>query len=85
LVSAEAKFYTTGLSLGLARAFIGLTTDLSARYPCFVSNITSVSAMRLLAARRERNWFDEVMVGRPMAAQLRSFFGRAFHDYKARA
>lgn len=83
-LSAEAKFYTTALGLDLARSFIGLISDLTTSFPCFVSNTTSVSAMRLLSARKERNWFDDVMVGQPSADLLRSFFARAFHYYKAR-
>lgn len=84
LLSVEAKFYTTTLSLNLARSFIGLISDLSSSFPCFVANTTSVSGMRLLSARRERNWFDQVMVGQPSAERLTSFFATAFHHYKAR-
>jgi len=84
LLSVEAKFYTTTLSLNLARGFIGLTSDLSTLFPCFVANMTSISGMRLLAARKERNWFDQVMTGRPSADRLSSFFATAFHHYKAR-
>ena len=83
-ISAEAKFYTTALGLNLARSFVGLISDLSASFPCFVANTTSVSAMRLLAARKERHWYDQVMVGRSSTDNLRSFFATAFHYYKAR-
>ncbi len=83
-VSVEAKFYTTTLGLNLARSFIGLISDLSTSFPCFVANTTSVSAMRLLSARRDRNWFDNVLSGTPSADLLRSFFANAFHRYKAR-
>lgn len=84
LLSVEAKFYTTTLSLNLARAFIGLISDLSASFPCFVANMTSVSGMRLLSARKNRDWFDQVMVGQPSAERLSSFFATAFHRYRAR-
>jgi hypothetical protein len=83
-LSVEAKFYTTTLSLNLARAFIGLISDLSTSFPCFVANTTSPSAMRLLAARKDRDWFDQVMAGRPSVDLLRAFFATAFHHYKAR-
>jgi len=83
-LSAEAKFYTTTLGLDLARSYIGLISDLTTSFPCFVANTTSVSAMRLLSARKERNWFDDVIVGQSSADLLRSFFARAFHYYKAR-
>jgi hypothetical protein len=83
-LSAEAKFYTTTLGLDLARSYIGLISDLTASFPCFIANTTSVSAMRLLSARKERNWFDDVIIGQPSADLLRSFFARAFHYYKAR-
>jgi hypothetical protein len=83
-ISAEAKFYTTALGLNLARSFVGLISDLSTSFPCFVANTTSVSAMRLLAARKDRHWFDHVMVGQPSADNLRGFFATAFHHYKAK-
>ena len=83
-VSAEAKFYTTALGLNLARSFVGLISDLSVSFPCFVANTTSVSAMRLLAARRDRHWYDHVMVGQSSTDNLRSFFATAFHHYKAK-
>jgi hypothetical protein len=83
-ITAEAKFYTTALGLNLARSFVGLISDLSASFPCFVANTTSVSAMRLLSARRDRHWYDNVMVGQSSVDNLRSFFATAFHHYKAR-
>jgi hypothetical protein len=83
-ISAEAKFYTTSLQLNLARSYVGLVTDLSVSFPCFVTNSTSASAMRLLAARKERHWYDRVMVGQSSTDLLRSFFATAFHHYKAR-
>jgi hypothetical protein len=83
-ISAEAKFYTTALGLDLARSFVGLISDLSTSFPCFVANTTSVSAMRLLAASKNRHWYDLVMVGQASTDNLRSFFATAFHRYKAR-
>ena len=55
LIGVECKFYTSALNLGLARSFIGLGVDMTAKSTFFVTNSSSQSVERLLSAR-ERNW-----------------------------
>lgn len=54
LVAIECKFYSTPLQLHLARAFIGLTTDLSAGKLIFVSNGSSNSLVKTAYRPRAR-------------------------------
>jgi hypothetical protein len=83
-VSAEAKFYSSSLNLGLGRAYIGLIGDLSAKFSCFVANATSDSVVRLLAHNKSRNWYDEVTVNSSAASWLEGFIATALRNYKAR-
>ena len=83
LLAIEAKFYSANLSLGLARAYLGLTSDLSVKEPCFVANISSVSVAKLLAART-RNWQDNVVPDSQGASRLLAFTQDVFHRYQAR-
>lgn len=83
LIAVECKFYSTPLQLHLAREFIGLTSDLSAQNPIFVTNSSSESLERLLSGRG-KNWEHNLA---PNAAnevmRLRYKFQHAFQDYKA--
>jgi hypothetical protein len=49
ILNIEAKFYTTPLSLGLGRSFLGLTTDLSSQGSFLVTNTSSSSLEKLLS------------------------------------
>lgn len=84
ILAVEAKFYSASLSLGLGRGFIGLASDLSAKYSCFVANTTSASVARLLAHNKTQNWFDDATVGSNAVGRLESFFETVLHNYKAR-
>jgi hypothetical protein len=83
VIAVECKFYSTPLQLHLARAFIGLTSDLSADKSLFVTNSASDSLERLLTARG-KEWehnlapsaLNEVM-------RLRYKFQNAYQNYKA--
>jgi hypothetical protein len=83
LIATECKFYSTPLQLNLARAFIGLTTDLSAAKSVFVTNSFSSSLEKLLSGRG-RDWEHNLT---PMATvevmRLRHKFQDAFQRYKA--
>ena len=84
LIAVECKFYSTPLQLYLARAFLGLLTDLSAKDAIFVSNVSSNSVEKLLSGRG-RKWEHSVI---PSATRevdrLRHKFQEAFKQYKAR-
>lgn len=58
LIGVECKFYTAPLSLGLARAFIGLGTDLTAKNTFFVTNTAACApALRSRSTRDFVVWF----------------------------
>jgi hypothetical protein len=83
LIGVECKFYTASLNLGLARAFIGLGTDVTAKNTFFVSNTSSASVERLLTARG-RNWGHQVFPGSAINVdRLRNEFQSAFKYFKA--
>ena len=84
LIAIECKFYSTPLQLSLARAFIGLTTDLSVPKPIFVSNSSSNSLEKLLTGR-EREWEHNVVPWATVEVmRLRHKFQDAFKKYKSR-
>jgi hypothetical protein len=84
LIAVECKFYSTPLQLHLARAFIGLTVDLSATKPIFVTNSSSDSLEKLLTGR-DRDWEHNLVPSFPVEVmRLRHKFQDAFQKYKAR-
>lgn len=84
LIAVECKFYSTPLQLHLARAFIGLTTDLSAAKSIFVSNNSSGSLEKLLTGRG-RDWEHNLVPASSVEVmRLRHKFQDAFQKYKAR-
>ncbi len=83
LIAVECKFYSTPLQLHLARAFIGLTTDLSAKTPIFVSNSSSNSLEKLLT-ERDRKWEHNLVPSASVEVmRLRHKFQDAFQTYKS--
>lgn len=83
-IAVECKFYTTPLQLLLARAFMGLVDDLSAKNTIFVSNSQSESLEKLLTDHRQ-NWeHNLVPTATNEVARLRHEFQKAFKNYKAR-
>jgi len=83
VIGVECKFYTTPLMLALARAFIGLGTDVSTWNTIFVTNTESVSVERLLTAR-DRQWANRVVPGAIVDVdRLKNEFQSAFKYFKA--
>lgn len=84
LFAVECKFYSTELKLIMGRAFIGLTTDLSAKKTFFVTNTSSDSIERLLTERK-RDWERNVVPASTLeVGRLRSDFQHCFRDYMVR-
>jgi hypothetical protein len=83
IAAAEAKFYAANLDLDLARSYIGLISDLSAKACCFATNITSASVTRLLSQNQSRVWYDFVVPNSVGAQRLGVFFENAFHRFRA--
>lgn len=83
-IAAECKFYTGLLSLGLARGFVGLCSDLSARECFFVTNSSSDSVQKLLMHQRKK-WQSLVVPSSNIAVErLRNSFQDVFKDFKAK-
>jgi hypothetical protein len=83
LIAVECKFYSTPLQLHLARAFIGLTADLSAHESVFVSNSSSDSLEKLLTGRG-KDWEHNLVPSASVKVmRLRHKFQGAFQKYKA--
>ena len=84
LIAVECKFYSTPLQLGLARSFIGLTLDLSATQPLFVSNNSSQSVEKLLSARN-RGWEHNIIPSSSVdVVRLKSTFQTTFKNFQAK-
>jgi hypothetical protein len=84
LIAVECKFYTSLLSLDLARAFIGLESDISTKDAFFVTNTSSSSVERLLTAR-SRKWEHNIVPSSQVNVdRLRNTFQLAFKNFKAR-
>jgi hypothetical protein len=83
LIAVECKFYSTPLQLHLARAFIGLTSDLSANKSFFVTNSSSNSLEKLLSGRG-KDWEHNLVPSAVIEVmRLRHKFQHAFQHFKA--
>lgn len=84
LLGVECKFYSTAIPLNLARAFIGLTSDLSFHRIVLVTNTQSESAEKLLS-RRDKLWEHQVTPSSNTAVlRLRHKFQEGFQHWMAR-
>ncbi len=83
IIGVECKFYTTPLPLNLARAFIGLGSDISSKNIIFVTNAESESVEKLLTARGKQ-WANRAVPATPVDVErLRGEFQTAFKYFKA--
>jgi len=85
LIAVECKFYSSGLQLHLARGFVGLVSDLSAKEPFFVTNTNSYSVEKLLS-HRVKHWERDICpTCRNNEVQRLTYeFRTSFKNYKAR-
>lgn len=82
IIAAECKFYSSNLRLGLARAFVGLCSDLSSRECFFVTNASSISVEKLLTHQRKK-WQSRVVPAEAVAVErMRNALQDAFKDFK---
>lgn len=86
LIGAECKFYASALQLGLARGFVGLVSDISAKSPFFVTNTSSTSVERLLSHRVRHGWEKDISptCKNTEVDRLVHAFRSAFKNFKAR-
>lgn len=83
ILTAECKCFSANLGIGLARGFIGLTSDLRTDGRFFVSNISSDSVKKLLT-HHNRLWEQNVIPANTVTVnRLRSLFERVFEEFKA--
>jgi hypothetical protein len=83
MIAVECKFYATPLQLHLARAFIGLVSDLSAKKPIFVTNSASDSLEKLLSGH-DRSWEHNLVPSASReVSRLRHEFQGAYKKFKA--
>lgn len=83
-IAVECKFYSTPLQLHLARAFIGLVSDLSANEAIFVTNTASDSIEKLLSGRSRKWEHNLIPRANKEIGRLRNEFQTVFKNYKAR-
>lgn len=84
IIAVECKFYAANLKIGLARAFVGLCSDLSTRECFFVTNATSVSVEKLLTHQR-RQWQSEVQPSQQVIVErFRNALQDVFKDFKTK-
>jgi hypothetical protein len=84
ILNIEAKFYTTPLSLGLGRSFLGLTTDLSSQGSFLVTNTSSSSIEKLLSYKK-KSWEHNVKPNNQAElGRLIPSFQNIFKDFKAK-
>ncbi len=83
VLAAECKFYSS-LGIGLARGFIGLTSDLASEDRFFVTNTAHENLERLLT-HHARGWSHNTIPAHPFEInRIRARFETALKKYLAR-
>jgi hypothetical protein len=83
-LAVECKFYTTGLGIGLARGFLGLTSDVWNEDRYFVSN-TSSNSVKTILSYHDRRWGHDIIPANVVIInRLRALFEETFEDFKAK-
>jgi hypothetical protein len=77
----EGKYYTTPLSLGLGRQFLGLEGELSTRFVLLAATVTSPSVVHLLEGRKKL-YEVGVLPGRKAEHDLQERFAVALRAYR---
>jgi hypothetical protein len=81
--ASECKFYAGGLGIGLARGFLGLTTDIWKQGRFFVSNSASSSSQKLLT-HHDRKWAESLVpADATRTNRFRALVERIFEEFKA--
>jgi hypothetical protein len=77
----EGKYYTTPLSLGLGRQFLGLEGELSTRIVMLAATVSSPSVVHLLEGRKKL-YEVGVLPGRKAERDLQEHFAVALRAYR---
>ena len=83
LLLIEAKYYTDPVGLGTGREFLGLSSEVSAKYKVFVATLADESVVNLFAGRTVPHDIG-VLPRRPAEDSLLSFIRRLLRDYRSR-
>ena len=85
LSAIECKFHTGTLQLGLARAFLGLTEELTKSERFLVTNTASPAAQKKMTTYHKVEWEFRLDLKEPsIASNLQPRFARMFRNYKAK-
>src|SRR5260221_9858174 len=83
IFASHGKFYGAGLGVGLARGFLGLTTDIWRQGRFFVSNSSSESSQRVLT-HHDRKWAEGLVPRNAnITNRFRALVERVFEEFKA--
>jgi hypothetical protein len=81
--AVECKLYRSSrLTIGLGRAFLGLTLDVKGVSACFASNRASRSIQQLFRKHKKQPLISAVPSNASEAQKLTDYFRRTFIDYK---
>jgi hypothetical protein len=84
IIVVEGKYYTTPLSLGMGRQFLGLSSDLSAKFKILAATVTSASVVQLMEGKTQ--WYEVgVLPGRKAESDLQARFAIALRGYRQSA
>jgi hypothetical protein len=81
ILVVEGKYYTTPLTLGLGRQFLGLDVDLSTRFKILAATVTSSSVVHLLEGRKKL-YEVGVLPRRKAEHDLQERFAVALRSYR---
>jgi hypothetical protein len=81
ILVVEGKYYTTPLTLGMGRQFLGLDGELSTRFVMLAATVTSPSVVHLLEGRK-RLYEVGVLPGRKAERDLQERFAIALRAYR---
>lgn len=81
ILVVEGKYYTTPVSLGMGRQFLGLEIDLSAWYKVLAATVTSSTVVHLLEGRKKL-YEVGVLPGRKAEHDTQERFAIALRAYK---
>jgi hypothetical protein len=81
LLVVEGKYYTTPVTLGTGRQFLGLDVDLSAKTKVLAATVTSLSVVNLLEGR-SKQYEVGVLPGRKPERDIQERFAIALRSYR---
>jgi hypothetical protein len=83
VLSSECKFYAADIPLGLARSFLGLTSDVARGDRYFLVNTQSNSSEKLLS-HHKRHWEHRLVPGSDTVPRLLGAFRNTFKVFLAK-